>query len=90
MGRFIAGFLLVLAISVGMLAAAHAYTTLSPSLTPQAVSTTVASLPSCTTALRGSLYIVTDSLLPVALATVAGGGAVVVPVVCNGTAWIVS
>jgi hypothetical protein len=35
------------------------------------------------------MYIVTDALTPVALATVAGGGAVKVPVICNGTNWIV-
>lgn len=56
---------------------------------PQLQTTVVGSLPSCSTALRGAMYVVTDSLLPAALAQVAGGGAVVVGVICNGTIWIV-
>ena len=51
--------------------------------------TTVASLPAASAALRGVRYLVTDALVPVALAAVAGGGAVVVGVMCNGSAWIV-
>lgn len=56
---------------------------------PQSPVTTVSSLPSCTSGLRGASYFVTDSLGPVALATVVGGGAVGLLVVCNGTSWIV-
>lgn len=52
--------------------------------------TTVSGLPSCTAALQGARYTVTDSLLPASLAIVANGGAVIVGVLCNGTNWIVS
>lgn len=68
---------------------AHAETmSVSPNV-PQAPATTVGSLPACSTALRGRIYIATDALLPAALAVVAAGGAVTVAVVCNGTNWIV-
>ncbi len=50
---------------------------------------TVATLPTCNAANRGLHYLVTDALTPVVLAAVVGGGAVVVPVVCNGSTWIV-
>ena len=50
---------------------------------------TVAALPTCNAAVKGTQYMVTDALTPVALASVVGGGAVNVPVTCNGTAWIV-
>jgi hypothetical protein len=46
-------------------------------------------LPTCTAALEGQIYEVTDALLPAALAVVAGGGAVRVLVFCNGSTWIV-
>lgn len=51
--------------------------------------TTVGALPTCNSAARGVMYFVTDSLTPVALATVVAGGAVQIGVTCNGTAWIV-
>jgi hypothetical protein len=57
--------------------------------TPQRSVTTIGSLPSCTSALRGKMYIVTDALLPTALANVAAGGAVVIGVMCNGVNWVV-
>lgn len=57
--------------------------------TPKAPSVITSNLPSCTAALAGTHYLVTDALTPIALSTLTGGGAVVVPVVCNGTAWIV-
>lgn len=47
---------------------------------------TVSTLPTGT---RGDIAYVTDALTPVALATVVGGGATVVPVFYNGTNWIV-
>jgi chitinase len=50
---------------------------------------TIATLPTCNSAARGLMYVVTDALLPAALATVGAGGAVVVGVMCNGTNWIV-
>jgi hypothetical protein len=56
---------------------------------PQRPSTTVASLPVCNAGNTGLMYIVTNALAPVALAAVAGGGAVVIGVTCNGTSWIV-
>lgn len=46
-------------------------------------------LPSCVAGLRGTQYIVTDALVPVALAPVAPGGAAIVNVTCDGTDWIV-
>lgn len=48
---------------------------------------TVATLPAGTVGMR---TYVTDALAPVALSTVAGGGAVTVPVFYNGTNWIVA
>lgn len=51
--------------------------------------TVVGSLPTCNSASLGTSYIVTDALLPVSLAIVGAGGAVVVRIFCNGTAWIV-
>lgn len=59
---------------------------LRPNLAPV---TTVGALPACAAATTGIFYVVTDALLPASLAVVAAGGAVVVPVVCNGTNWIV-
>lgn len=56
---------------------------------PTRPTTVVASLPACSTATRGMMYMVTDALTPVAIATVTGGGAVIVGVICNGSAWIV-
>lgn len=46
-------------------------------------------LPACNAGARGTSYIVTDALLPAALATVVGGGVVVVNVTCDGTNWTV-
>lgn len=51
------------------------------------ISYTVATLP--TGMPKGSRAYVTDALAPTILATVVGGGAVVVPVFYNGSAWIV-
>lgn len=50
---------------------------------------TIAGLPACAGGTKGYMYIVTDALLPAALATVASGGAVNIGVTCNGTNWIV-
>jgi hypothetical protein len=47
----------------------------------------VASLPAAATAGAGARSFVTDALSPVALATVAGGGAVNVPVFSDGSNW---
>lgn len=49
----------------------------------------IAGLPACAAGTKGYMYIVTDALLPAALATVASGGAVNIGVTCNGTNWIV-
>ena len=76
-----------------VIAAAHAETiSVSPPTTPQIISSTVANLPTCNAAAAGRLYLVTNALLPASLATVVGGGIVVVPVVCNGAGglWIVA
>jgi hypothetical protein len=44
----------------------------------------------CTAAQRGQMYMVTDqAAAPVALAVVAGAGAVTVGVTCNGANWII-
>jgi hypothetical protein len=51
------------------------------------VVTVVASLPTCNFSRRGYTYTVSDATAPAYNATVAGGGAVVVPVVCNGANW---
>ena len=50
---------------------------------------TVATLPAASGALEGTRYGVSDALAPAALSPVVGGGAVHVPVYCNGTTWIV-
>lgn len=50
---------------------------------------TVSTLPTCNSGAAGAMYIVTDALTPVGLAAPTGGGAVVVGVTCNGSAYIV-
>jgi hypothetical protein len=50
---------------------------------------TVATLPPASTALKGARAQVTDALTPAYLSAVVGGGAVVCPVFCNGTIWVV-
>lgn len=52
-------------------------------------SMTTAGLPVCGAATTGSVYRVTDALLPTLGVAVTGGGAVSVVVRCNGTAWLV-
>lgn len=52
-------------------------------------SSTVAALPSCTAALTGVIYTVTNALTPALNVLVVGGGAVTVLVHCNGTSWVV-
>ncbi len=53
----------------------------------QLPSTTVALLPTCNSAISGSLYSVTDASAPAYNGALTGGGSVRVPVFCNGTAW---
>lgn len=48
----------------------------------------VASLPAASMALQGSSTFVTDATAPTFLGTLTGGGTVVCPVFCDGTAWI--
>lgn len=48
---------------------------------------TVATLPTCNTTLKGSMAYVTDATAPTYNAALTGGGAVVVPVFCSGSAW---
>lgn len=51
-------------------------------------SSTVAALPACNAGALGALRTVTDANAPAYGATVAGGGAVVIPVICDGvSAW---
>lgn len=49
--------------------------------------TTVAALPTCVAGLSGTMRAVSDATTPAYNATLTGGGAVAVPVYCNGTAW---
>jgi len=49
--------------------------------------TTVANLPTCNTGAQGQLRMVTDATSPAYNATIAGGGAVITLVACNGTNW---
>lgn len=48
---------------------------------------TVATLPTCNATLKGSLASVTDATAPTYNAALTGGGAVSIPVYCNGSAW---
>lgn len=50
--------------------------------------TTVAGLGTCTTALKGKRWAVTDALAPTLNATLAGGGAITTSAFCNGANWI--
>jgi len=47
----------------------------------------VASLPTCSATTKGARHLVTDANATTFLSTVAGGGANIVPVVCDGTNW---
>ena len=49
---------------------------------------TVASLPACGATLKGALRTVSDATTPTYNGTLTGSGAVIVPVFCNGTAWV--
>ena len=50
---------------------------------------TVASLPTASTALKGTRYVVSDATATTFASTVAGGGANCVPVLCNGSNWVI-
>jgi hypothetical protein len=50
---------------------------------------TVASLPAASAALKGTKYVVSDATVTTYATTVAGGGAYCVPVLCNGTNWVI-
>jgi hypothetical protein len=50
---------------------------------------TISGLPTCNSGAKGSLAVVTDALLPAFLVTVGAGGAITVPVLCNGSNWVV-
>lgn len=50
--------------------------------------TTVAALPTCNAAIKGALRTVSDATTPTYNGTLTGSGAVVVPVFCNGSAWL--
>ena len=45
-------------------------------------------LPAASSALKGARAVVSDATLPTLLGVYVGGGAVVCPVICNGTAWV--
>src|SRR5262249_24135382 len=53
-------------------------------LTPATVST----LPTCNAALKGAMRVVSDATAPTYNGALTGGGAVTVPVLCNGAAWL--
>lgn len=48
---------------------------------------TVATLPTCNAAMKYNRAAVTDATSPTYNGALTGGGAVIVPVFCNGTAW---
>lgn len=52
------------------------------------VASVVGSLPTCNGGAQGLMYLATDLLTPTALGVAVGGGAVIAPVVCNGTNWV--
>lgn len=52
------------------------------------IASVVGSLPTCNGAGQGLLYLATDLLTPTALGIAVGGGAVIAPVLCNGTNWV--
>ena len=56
-------------------------------IVPPVVNYTVATLPSAVTSGKGARSFVTNALLPTFGSTVAGGGAVAVPVYSDGTNW---
>lgn len=78
---------------LGCTAAGHVYgytgSVMSCSVPTRPSSTVVTLGTTCTGGQIGQQYIVTDALLPAALAIIAGGGAVKIGVTCNGTNWIV-
>jgi hypothetical protein len=49
---------------------------------------TVGTLPTCNTNSQGYVAYVTDALAPTFLVAITGGGAVIVPVFCDGTNWV--
>lgn len=53
----------------------------------QLASYTISTLPTCNSTLEGSMAYVTDATSPTYNGTLTGGGTVIVPVFCNGTAW---
>lgn len=55
--------------------------------TVQLATYTVGTLPACVAGLRGGMAYVTDATAPTYNGALVGGGAVVVPVFCNGSAW---
>lgn len=65
----------------------NAFTSLTASSYLATTATTVAGLPSAATAGAGARAMVTDSNTATFNATVAGGGANIVPVFSNGTDW---
>ncbi len=53
----------------------------------QLAKTTVANLPTCTSALQGAVMAVTDATSPTYNGALTGGGTATVPAFCNGSAW---
>jgi len=58
-------------------------------LMPVTGSVTVTNLPTASSALTGARFFVSDATATTFLSTVAGGGANKVPVVCDGTNWLI-
>jgi len=49
---------------------------------------TVATLPTCNSAAKGTWYSVSDASSPTFLGTLTGGSSTFTPVICNGSAWV--
>lgn len=73
---------------LGHLSMAYAAGSTAPIQGP-IIGSTVAALPTCNAAAKGKEYMINDATAPAWNATVAGAGAVVVIVFCNGTNWVV-
>lgn len=80
--------LLVVLICVAVTASAQDVRVTRPLTTGNVPSTPVAGLPACSASNNGEIRIVTNALAPTVLGVVAGGGAVVTLVHCNGTSWV--
>jgi len=49
---------------------------------------TIATPPTCNGGARGTKTLISDAAAPAYLAALTGGGAVITPALCNGSAWV--